>query len=335
MWKNSLVAQLHHRTVSLKAQGTPLIPLKGPELFDIPLDSLPDRRFDDNAVLADDNRATVLESTNSSNPVYSGMSTTTDEKSTQPAVHTSPAQEARDLESNESKMRNIRKFLMEEIDGAHASAPLTAYCFMTGFIDAVCFSAIFVWCAFQTGQYSAARVGNSPPFRWSWNDEFSFHLADQQALCSVITFIFGAFLGRIGDKMGCKTRAWMFLGTFIQTVFTMIAAIMIWQSGQGSLASDRADPAWSNAFSFACVIMGKRMNTQFTTTVVLTTTCSVILVASRDHKVMAITSLFLGGFLGRAILDVLGSAGTLGVGTGIRFLIALSWFFVPEKKSRS
>jgi len=107
--------------------------------------------------------------------------------------------------------------------------------------------------------------------------DFSFHLPDQQALCSLITFIFGAFIGRIGDKMGCKTRAWLALGTFIQTLFTMAAAIAIWKSGQASVADARSNPAWNDVLSFVCIgfmsasmglqgIMGKRINTQFTTT---------------------------------------------------------------------
>jgi MFS family permease len=93
----------------------------------------------------------------------------------------------------------------------------------------------------------------------------------------VLTFIFGAFIGRLGDKLGCKTRLWLALGTLIQTVFTMAAAISIWQAHQGSVADSRANPAWTNTLSFVCVgfmsasmglqgIMGKRVNTQFTTT---------------------------------------------------------------------
>ena len=105
----------------------------------------------------------------------------------------------------------------------------------------------------------------------------SFHLADKQALTSVLTFIFGAFLGRIGDRIGAKTRLWLFLGTMIQALFTMAAALCVWKSGQPSTSDARSDPAWSNALTFACVgfmsasmglqgIMGKRVNTQFTTT---------------------------------------------------------------------
>lgn len=55
----------------------------------------------------------------------------------------------------------------------------------------------------------------------------------------------------------------------------------------------------------------------------------------RDHKILAIGILFVGGFVGRCLIDQLGSAGALGVGTGFRFLIALSWFFVPGKPAKA
>jgi len=58
-------------------------------------------------------------------------------------------------------------------------------------------------------------------------------------------------------------------------------------------------------------------------------------VPSRDHKIFAIVTLFFGGFVGRCMIDKIGSAGTLGVGTGLRFLIALSWYFVPSKASKA
>ena len=54
-------------------------------------------------------------------------------------------------------------------------------------------------------------------------------------------------------------------------------------------------------------------------------------VKTRDHKVIGVVALFLGGFIGRALLDQIGSKGAFGVGTGIRFLTALSWLAVPAK----
>ncbi|KAG2366164.1 hypothetical protein BDR07DRAFT_1396750 [Suillus spraguei] len=260
-----------------------------------------------------------------------------------------------DLENNDSmSLTSLRKYLFTDIDADKASAPLTAYCFMTGFINSVSFSAIFLWCAFQTG--NTLQLGLAIARLFDGQHDYSFHIADKQALCSLLTFLFGASIGRMGDKIGCKTRAWLVLGTLIQTVFTMAAAIAIWKNDQTSVADVRDDPAWTNALSFVCLgfmsasmglqgIMGKRTNTQFTTTVVLTTTwCELMtdpqlfnirrLVASRDHKILAIGFLFLGGFLGRALLDRIGSAGTLGVGAGLRFIVSLSWLFVPGKAAK-
>jgi small neutral amino acid transporter SnatA (MarC family) len=55
------------------------------------------------------------------------------------------------------------------------------------------------------------------------------------------------------------------------------------------------------------------------------------LVKSRDHKVIGVVSLFIGAFIGRTILQFTSAGGTLGVGTGIRILIAFWWLFVPAK----
>lgn len=56
-------------------------------------------------------------------------------------------------------------------------------------------------------------------------------------------------------------------------------------------------------------------------------------VKSRDHRIIATVLVFIGGFVGRAILGKASSATTLGVGVAIRVLIALAWLFVPEKKT--
>ncbi|KAG2064129.1 hypothetical protein BDR04DRAFT_1110563 [Suillus decipiens] len=258
----------------------------------------------------------------------------------------------RDGEDDVSALVRLKNHVFEEVDGEQSSAPLSAYCFMTGLIDSVSFSAIFVWCAFQTG--NGVQLALALARLFNGQHDYSFHIADRQALCSILTFIFGAFIGRLGDKIGCKTRLWLALGTFIQTLFTMAAAIAIWQSHQGSVADGRANPAWTNVLSFVCIgfmsasmglqgIMGKRVNTQFTTTVVLTTTwCELMAdpklfhirrnIISRDHKVLAIVSLFLGGFIGRVLIDSVGSAATLGIGTGIRLIISVWWLFVPAKQ---
>ncbi|KIM64842.1 hypothetical protein SCLCIDRAFT_597366 [Scleroderma citrinum Foug A] len=121
-------------------------------------------------------------------------------------------------------MESTKRFMVQELDGSCASAPLATYCFVTGFVDVITYSAIYVWCAFQTGNslqlaLALARLFNDPR-------NFLFTITDRQALCSALSFL-GAFVGRLGDKLGCKTRLWMSLGTFIQTLFTLAAALAI------------------------------------------------------------------------------------------------------------
>ena len=52
-------------------------------------------------------------------------------------------------------------------------------------------------------------------------------------------------------------------------------------------------------------------------------------IRSRDHRLIAASCIFLGAFLGCALINQIGAAGALGVGTGIRFLIAVAWMMVP------
>ncbi|KAH9939192.1 hypothetical protein B0H21DRAFT_757223 [Amylocystis lapponica] len=247
------------------------------------------------------------------------------------------------------------RHIMGDVDPVKSTFPLASYCFMTGFIDSIAFSAVFVWCGFQTGNSVQLALALARLFSGQRGQrDTSFHPADQMALTSLISFNIGAFIGRLGDRIGPKSRAWLMLGTFIQALFSMAAALAVWKSGQGSVASDRGDPAWTNARTFVAIgfmsasvglqgIMGKRVNTQFTTTVVLTTVwCELMAdpklfqfnryIISRDHKIIAIVAVFIGGFVGRAIIDAIGSAGALGVGTGFRLLIAICWLFVPGKK---
>jgi len=54
-------------------------------------------------------------------------------------------------------------------------------------------------------------------------------------------------------------------------------------------------------------------------------------IATRDHKTLAIIAFFIGGFCGRALAAQIGAAGTLGIGAGLRALVAISWIFVPSK----
>ncbi|KAG2129650.1 uncharacterized protein EDB93DRAFT_1182093 [Suillus bovinus] len=346
--------RIHQRTASLKSFGIPLIPYKNSLPSDLDLFSISgnEPEFDDDSGSGTFDDPNIFEIIDMHGSQDSSSSTLPP-----PVVQTGSSQYSigkNRRDGDDNAMVRLKKHLFAEVDGDQSTAPLSVYCFMTGFIDSVTFSAIFVWCAFQTG--NSVQLALALARLFSGQHDHSFHIADRQALCSVLTFIFGAFIGRLGDKLGCKTRLWLSLGTFIQTLFTMAAAIAIWQSHQGSVADARANPAWTSALSFVCVgflsasmglqgIMGKRVNTQFTTTVVLTTTwCELMadpqlfdirrIVISRDHKIVAIGSLFLGGFIGRVLIDSIGSAATLGIGTGIRLIISIWWLFIPEKQAK-
>ncbi|KAJ3491217.1 hypothetical protein NLJ89_g11359 [Agrocybe chaxingu] len=108
------------------------------------------------------------------------------------------------------QVMSLWNYLQAEVDPKQSTVPLAMYCFMTGYVDVVSFSAIFVWCGFQTGNFAQlalaiARLFEGPPgFR-----DTTFHKADQQALCSLIAFNAGAFLGRIGDRIGAQKRIWL------------------------------------------------------------------------------------------------------------------------------
>ena len=43
------------------------------------------------------------------------------------------------------------------------------------------------------------------------------------------------------------------IGTFVQTLFTMRAAITVYQNGRGSIADNLGDPAWTNVLSFVTI----------------------------------------------------------------------------------
>ncbi|KIJ14513.1 hypothetical protein PAXINDRAFT_176697 [Paxillus involutus ATCC 200175] len=260
-----------------------------------------------------------------------------------PAVQ---SRRSRNSSASTATFVNVKDFLFEEIDPERAIPPLSAYCFMTGFINAVCFSAIFAWCASQTGntiQLSVAvgRLLDDP------NADSSFHLSDRLAVCSLITFIAGCYVGRFGDRIGYKTRLWMCAGTFLQALLTMGAAITSWQSGAPTFAAANSGAVWKTPLSFACLgfmsssmglqgVMAKRLNTQFSTTVVLTSIWVELisepklfhlrrLVVERDHKIMTIAACFAGGFAGRTVLDEVGAPVTLGIAGGLRMLISILW----------
>ncbi|KIK63746.1 hypothetical protein GYMLUDRAFT_40815 [Collybiopsis luxurians FD-317 M1] len=227
---------------------------------------------------------------------------------------------------------------------------------MSGFVNAISFSAIFVWCGFQSG--NTVQLAIAVARNWEGTNE-GFSISDKQALASLTTFVFGSLLARSGEVLfPPKSRGWLWLGTLLQALLTMASAIASWKSGQGypGISDDRfsVGPAWSDPVSYLTLIfmsmsmgfqgiMSIRLKTNSGATLPLTTTWVELCGAEalfrvhkldtpRDQRMLGIASVFIGVLAGRALVFALGSSGALGVGAGIRVLIAFSWIFVPSSK---
>ena len=141
--------------------------------------------------------------------------------------------------------------------------------------NAVTFSAIFVWCGFQSG--NTAQLAIALARLWEGHTT-AFLIADKQALTSLLTFVAGGLVARAFERMGPKSRGWLWLGTMLQALLTMAAGIAGWKSNQGypGISDDRyvlrrcallsiviyllltvdrfsVGPAWDDAVSFLCL----------------------------------------------------------------------------------
>ncbi|GEM10707.1 hypothetical protein Rt10032_c12g4724 [Rhodotorula toruloides] len=161
-----------------------------------------------------------------------------------------------------------RSFLTGNVD-TNASLPqLILYCFLTGFTSAPTFLACYLWCGFQTGGLVQLSLAVARLF--ATNDR-TFHKPDQQALTSLLSFLVGSSIGRIGDKVGSRRRWWIMTATFIMALFTMAAALCAHFSHESSVAEFRTNASWRNAKGMAALgfasaslglqgIVAKRLN---------------------------------------------------------------------------
>jgi hypothetical protein len=56
-----------------------------------------------------------------------------------------------------SSITSLKTYLNQDVDPNQATFALAAYCFMTGLVNAVTYSSVFVWAGFQTG--NTVQVG--------------------------------------------------------------------------------------------------------------------------------------------------------------------------------
>ncbi|KAF5336506.1 hypothetical protein D9611_006584 [Ephemerocybe angulata] len=257
---------------------------------------------------------------------------------------------------NNSWRTRTQRYLASEVDSENVTWPLLGYLFMAGYIDAISFTTIFVWCGFQTGNFAQVSLAVARTIEATFlnprsgilNTLVSLPKTEQASICSLSAFFFGlATFGRLGDKVGTHKRGWLFAGTLIQALLSLTAAYTFWDledhSGPVSSLRHLAGVACLSASLGVQGIMARRLGTQFSTTIVLTAifvelTADPTLfqvmrpVRSRDQKWLAVFALGFGVVVGRLILGQLGTALTIGVGVLIRITIASSWLFIPASR---
>ncbi|KAK4052588.1 hypothetical protein OIO90_004216 [Microbotryomycetes sp. JL221] len=250
------------------------------------------------------------------------------------------------------RARIASRLIDSELDLDACLYPLAGYCLLTGLTSAPVFSACYIWPGFQTGNTVQLSIAIARLFAAQPRD-LSFEPPDQQALCSLLGFLLGACFGRLGDRWGAQQRSWVFCATFLQALLLMAAALCIHASNEPSIATDRSNVAWHSVLGMATIafasaslglhgFVAKRIKSEFGTSVVLTTVFVELVtdpklfslkpVKTRDHRVLAIVGLFLGGLFGAALTHTIGAAGTFGVAAGVRVVSAISWGFVPGRK---
>lgn len=272
------------------------------------------------------------------------------EGSTSPGVDTESGGSAATVK--QSTVQRQVEYLQTDIDFKRANPISIWACFLTGWTVSPSFSATFIWCGFQTGNLAQLGLALARCFAPLEFRTYGFQKADQQALCSLLSFLIGTSLGRIGDKIGPRHRTWLVTASFLQALMAMAAALCAHFSAEVGIANRRDDPSWTEPLGFAALgfisasmglqgIIGKRIASPMNTTVVLTTTWvelfndpllfSLKPVQSRDIRAMGVAAVFLGAFCSRAVLQSsAGQTGALGVLAGLRIIQTFWWWFIPS-----
>ncbi|GAA6052938.1 hypothetical protein JCM3770_006743 [Rhodotorula araucariae] len=245
------------------------------------------------------------------------------------------------------------RFLEGNVDTNATLWQLVYFCFLTGFTSAPTFLACYIWSGFQTG--GLVQLGLAVARLFATGDR-TFHKPDQQALTSLLSFLLGTSLGRIGDRIGPKKRWYLMAATFVTALLTMAAALCAHFSGELSVAEFRTNASWKSARGMAALgfasaslgfqgIIAKRLNSATGTSLVLTTVWVELvnlpslfaprLDPSRDHRLLAVFAAFLGGMCSAGIVFASNSAVAFGVCTGLRVIAVFSWLLVPLEKLKN
>ncbi|KAL7420416.1 hypothetical protein Q5752_005387 [Cryptotrichosporon argae] len=252
-----------------------------------------------------------------------------------------------------SARARVGRYLQSGVDSKTCDLISIYACFLTGFTSAISFTACYIWCGFQTGNVAQLGLALARTFDPAPTRTRGFQKPDQQALTSLLSFLVGTSLGRLGDRVGAKNRSWLVGASVAQALMAAAAAVAVHFSSDGAYAFNRGDPAWRDATGMVALgflsatlglqgIIGKRIGSPMNTTVVLTTTWVEIAndpllfapraVASRDVRLAGVAALVVGAFVSRALIGPAGDAGTIGVLCALRIAQTVWWVVTPSPK---
>lgn len=109
-------------------------------------------------------------------------------------------------------------------------------CFLTGLTASPSFAACFVWCGFQTGNAAQLGLAIAKIFTSDEHKTIGFQKMDQQALTSLLTFLMGAVVGQLGNRVGGRKRIWLIGATLGQMLLMMAAALAAHFCGESGLS---------------------------------------------------------------------------------------------------
>lgn len=132
--------RIHQRTASVKSFGIPLIPYKNslPSDLDIFSVSGNEPEFDDDSGCGPFDDSNIFEIIDMHGSQDSTSSTLPAPVVQNRLSQCSIAKNRRDDENDASAMVRLKKHLLTEVDGDQSTAPLSMYCFMTGFMCVNC-----------------------------------------------------------------------------------------------------------------------------------------------------------------------------------------------------
>lgn len=148
----------------------------------------------------------------------------------------SPRSVSPTLAGNDPFHRRFLSKFLADIDPSSVDLISIYMCFLTGLTASPSFAACFVWCGFQTGNAAQLGLAIAKIFTSDEHKTIGFQKMDQQALTSLLTFLMGAVVGQLGNRVGGRKRIWLIGATLGQMLLMMAAALAAHFCGESGLS---------------------------------------------------------------------------------------------------